>query len=377
MLQKIKNIIKNNSFLGLLFIFALSILYFLISLLLKKKKVILFSSFSGRQYSDSPKVLYEQIKSDSRFDDYKLIWAFNSPKDFPEIKDSVNINSFRFLMILLSSKVWISNASIEKLVPFKPKGTYYVNTWHGVPLKMLGPDEKSIALPIKLWYKHVKFDLFTSTSKYDFDLFQSIFPKIKHNLMVGLPRNYPISILKVHHRELKEKFCKENNLEKDVRLVLYMPTFREFTPTKKNELLTNDVLNKIGKDTYLLVRAHYFENIKLENKKVINVSNEDLNQLMTLSDCLITDYSSVLFDYYYTEKPMYLYCYDLDEYIDYRGLYVNLIDSKKAYNIQGGELERVLTQEVEEFDVRDVITNFSMVENINIQEVVDTIYKNL
>ena len=377
MLQKIKNTIKNNSFFGLLFISILYVVYFFTSLLLKRKKVILFSSFSGRQYSDSPKILYEQIKEDSRFNEYKLIWAFNNKKDFPEIKESVNINSFRFLMILLSSKVWVSNASIEKLVPFKPKDTYYVNTWHGVPLKMLGPDEKSTSLPIKLWYRHVEIDLFTSTSQYDFDLFQNIFPKIKHNMMVGLPRNYPIPILEVHHQELKEKFCKENNLNNNVRLVLYMPTFREFSPTKENELLSNEVLNKMGEDTYLLVRAHYFENIDLENKKVINVSDEDLNQLISLSDCLITDYSSVLFDYYYTGKPMYLYCYDLNEYIDYRGLYVNLFESKDAHNIQGEDIERVLTQEVEAFNVRNVITNFSMVENINIQAVVDAIYKNI
>lgn len=376
-IQKVKNIIKNSNILGITYILIMYLIYFLVDLFTVKKKIILFSSYSGRQYSDSPKILYELIKEDERFSEYRLVWGFNEPDKFPEELDKLNINSIKYIFFLMMSEIWISNASIEKLVPYKPKDTYYLNTWHGVPLKKLGPHEKNSSMAIKLWYKNVKFDLFTSSSEYDEKLFSLIFPKIKKNIRTGLPRNYEMFSEMLNVEQNRIKFMKDHNIPFNARLVLYMPTFREFESKKTNDLLTKKFISSLDSGTYLLVRAHYFEKIQIDSPNVINVSDIDLTTLMGVSECLISDYSSVIFDYYYLNKPIYLYCYDLEEYISYRGMYINLFTEYDAYNLNKDDLELVLNKDYKKFDSRHVLEKFSITNPIEISKILDILYRNV
>src|SRR5699024_9344246 len=138
-MQKIKNYIKNSKIIAFFYIIFFSISYFVLDHILKKKRKIIFTSFSGRQYSDSPKEIFEAVSNDRRFENFEFVWAFNSPENFTVIDcKTVNINSFRFLIELFSSSIWISNASIEKLIPYKSKKIFYLNTWHGIPIKKIG-----------------------------------------------------------------------------------------------------------------------------------------------------------------------------------------------------------------------------------------------
>lgn len=330
-MQKIKNYIKNSLFFSYIYKLIFSSLYFIMDHSLEKKKKIIFVSFSGRQYSDSPKVLFEQIKKREEFQDFEFIWAFNDPNKFKDIDGAriVNINSVSYLKELFSSQVWISNASIEKLVPYKPKGIFYLNTWHGVPLKKIGADEKQASPLIKNWYKKVQFDLLVACSDYDETIFKHIFPNHNKIIKSGLPRNFELFYSTEKVKLVKEEFLKTYQLDSTKRLILYAPTFRETGSDEVNEILVGNILPKEADNCYLLVRTHYFEKLNTVYQNVIDVSEYDLTKLMNLSDCLITDYSSLMFDYALLRKPIYLYCYDYDNYFSTRGLY---IDIRKDYH---------------------------------------------
>ncbi|MEF7456840.1 CDP-glycerol glycerophosphotransferase family protein [Pediococcus pentosaceus] len=152
MKEKIIEAIKKNNFIGWLYVQFLTCFYQILDFfLVPKPKQIIFTSFSGRQFSDSPRIIFEALKKDNKFSDFKFIWAFRNPSAFPEIDDSmkVDINSFDYLVTLLKSKYWISNDSIERLTPINSKKHIYINTWHGIPMKHLGPDEKNLEFIVK------------------------------------------------------------------------------------------------------------------------------------------------------------------------------------------------------------------------------------
>ena len=102
-------------------------------------KLILFSSFAGKKFNDSPKVLFDAIKNDSFFSGYKLVWAFEHPEKFNvEGGKAIKIDTLNYFLTALRAKTWICSVNIERGLSFKKKGTVYVNTWHGAGTKKIG-----------------------------------------------------------------------------------------------------------------------------------------------------------------------------------------------------------------------------------------------
>lgn len=321
-----KDYLKKNKLLSNIVFYGLRILMWITSIFIKRNsKKILFTSYTGRQYSDSPKTIYEELIKDSRFSDYELIWAFEDPQKFPEIKSSVNINSFKFFKILLVAKFWIANTSIERLSAFKPKGTIYIQTWHGVPLKFLGQDEKSGDNLVKKWYSKVNFDLLCSTGTYNTKVLKRIFPNSKQSIAeIGLPRNN--ELLNYSKNEIDE-IKKELGITGEKKIILYAPTFREYKIDKKVAFpFTDEQLSELSKNYIILNRGHYFVNSSHEQiANVIDVTDfPDVNKLLKISEGLITDYSSIMFDYALLNRPILLLVEDLKEYQEKRGIYVNI-----------------------------------------------------
>lgn len=374
-MQKIKDCIKNSRLIGNSYLYGMKSLYFLLDKLQKKEKKIIFASFSGRQYSDSPKVLFEAIKNDERFKDYELVWAFNDPDKFRSQVDArlVNINRLSFIRELFSSSIWISNASIEKLIPYKSKDIFYLNTWHGIPLKTIGQDEENASPLIKNWHRKVQFDLLTVCSDYDREIFSKVFLNSEKVVKSGLPRNIPLieGNTKENIAKLKAEFYEKYELAPDKRLVLYTPTFREFTSDKVNHILSGDLIPNESDNSILLMRTHYFEKVTLESEQIINVSEEDLNTVMLISDCLITDYSSVMFDYYLLNKPIYIYGYDFQEYRDIRGFYVDLVEDYNISLLTKKEIKSIYINENMNLSINRALKKWDFLEKLDLNLILD------
>ncbi|MBO5439471.1 MAG: CDP-glycerol glycerophosphotransferase family protein [Clostridia bacterium] len=141
MQKKLISFVKYNKFVLSLYRFFGNMLVGLIALFtIIRKKRILFMSFGGQKYDDSPRVLYEKMKNDPFFKDYEFIWAFREPSKFQLDCNVVKADTFKFYKAALSSGMWITNSSVERGLKLRRKKIIEINSWHGTPLKKMGND---------------------------------------------------------------------------------------------------------------------------------------------------------------------------------------------------------------------------------------------
>lgn len=315
--------------------------YFKYYLLYKvQDNVIVFESFMGRTYSDSQKALYKEMLKDKFFKGFTFVWAFKNPENYEYLTKNKNTvvikyNSKGFYKYMSMAKYWITNSRLPEYL-IKKKKQKYIQCWHGTPLKRLGFDIKleggnalNTIKEIKEKYEEdaKRYDYMLSPSAFCTEKFVSAFnlKKLKkENVIVemGYPRN---DYLFNHTKQDVDKLKKSLGIPKDKKVILYAPTWRDNQHTAGlgytyNLNLDFDRLKeKLEKDYVIIFRTHYFVSNSFDFEKykgfIFNMSNhDDVNECYILSDIIITDYSSVFFDYANLKRPMLFYMYDLDEY---------------------------------------------------------------
>lgn len=312
--------------------------------LLPKKDIIIFESFHGKQYSDSPRAIYEYMKSKGT--KYDLIWAADR-RHVDRFEKAGNVKyikrlSLRWLLSMARAKYWIVNARLPLWIP-KPKGTVYVQTWHGTPLKKLGADIEEVHMPgtntdrykANFLKEASKWDYLVSPNAYSSEIFKRAFGFHKTMIESGYPRNDFI----VNHQDDKgliDAIKEKCHLPKDKKVILYAPTWRDnqyysVGRYKANLQMDFEKMRKeLGKDYIIALRLHYLvsEHLDLTGFEdfVFDLSHyEDIRDLYLIADLLITDYSSVFFDYANLKRPMIFFVYDIERYRDsLRGFYFDL-----------------------------------------------------
>ena len=337
-------------------------------------KMIFFEAYNGRNYACSPKALYEYMIKNKKFNDYKFVWAFKNINQHKILKNKntivVKTNSKEYFKYLSLSKYWIVNSLIDVSIK-KKKNQIYLQCWHGTPLKKLRYDievKGAVLNTISEIRKRndldaIKFDYFISPSKFCTEKFISAFnlKKLgKDNIIVekGYPRN---DYLFNYKKEDIDKIKKLLKLPKGKKVILYAPTFRDNQHTSGVGYTYNLGINfdkmqkELSKDYIILFRTHYFVSNSFDfskyDKFIYDVSKyDDINDLYIISDLLITDYSSVFFDFANLKKPMLFYMYDLDDYKN------NLRDFYFDLNILPGPIvkqEDELIKEIKNIDNYD------------------------
>lgn len=360
--QKLINTLKSSGLLYDLYYYTGSILLKLLGLFIKTNdKSILFVSFGGKKFNDSPRALYEYICKEKFFDDYQLIWAFNDPSKHEVGRaKKLKIDTFDFFKAALGSRIWISNSAVERGLNFKKKSTFYINTWHGTPIKKIGTDAISTSKKNGLGSKNIYTqDIMTSQSSFDAQIFNRLFKvDLKNILICDLPRN---DFLTKYSNSDVQNIKKKLGIEKSKKIILYAPTYREFKRDKNNGCILLPPIDvgkwkeRLGKDYVVLFRMHYeiTTTLKLDNSFAFDVSDyENLNELMIISDLLISDYSSIYFDYSILEKPMLCFAYDFVEYSNKRGLY---LDIEKELPCDIALSEDILLTQIINMDIEDAI----------------------
>lgn len=305
--------------------------------------LIIFESYMGRNYSCNPKYIYQELKGNKN---YKFIWAFKNKDNYKFLENKntsvVTYNTKEYYKAYSKAKYIISNSRIPNYI-LKKKKQIYIQSWHGTPLKRLGFDLKTNdnamnnIKDIRKKYKEdsKKYNYLISSSKFCTEKFMSAFNLKNKNLILetGFPRcDYLINYNKKDINKIKEKL----NLPKDKKIILYAPTWRDnqhqsaLGYTYKLALNFDKLKEQFEKDYIILFRTHYFIENKINLTKyknfVYDVSNyEDINELYIISDLLITDYSSVFFDYALLNRPIIFYMYDYKEYKNnLRDFYIDL-----------------------------------------------------
>ena len=311
-------------------------------------KTILFSCFAGQSYADSPKAIYEYMLKNEKYKEYKFVWIFNEPDKYDFLENNRNTIIIKrkgnlYQKFLHTAKYLIFNFKIpEYIIP--KKSQVFVQCWHGTPLKRLGCDlihydnAMNTVEGMKKRYRieAKRFSYLISPSKYCTEKFISAWDlkKInKENIIIekGYPRNdFLYTYTEKDVESIKRKILDKQYAEykkNPKKIILYAPTFRANQYETgvgyiyKEEVDFDKLRKALGNEYIILFRPHYFVanafNFDKYESFVYNVSEvDDVNELYIISDILITDYSSVFFDYANLKKPIIFYMYDLEHYRD-------------------------------------------------------------
>ncbi|MCZ2258655.1 CDP-glycerol glycerophosphotransferase family protein [Sporosarcina sp. G11-34] len=316
-------------------------IFTVIGLLPKKEKLMVFESFHGKQYSDSPRAIYEYMREN--YPNYKLLWSIDKrSKPLFETHgiDYIQRFSLKWFFTKPRAHYWINNVRLPKWMP-KPRGTVYLQTWHGTPLKKLGLDIEEIHMPgtkTEQYRQNIiseseNWSFLTSPNKYSSNIFERAFGFNGEIIESGYPRN---DILYTAEKSHVVGIKKKLEIPSNKKVMLYAPTWRDddFYEQGKYKFEFQFEIEKMkerfGSEFVLLTRMHYLIaesfNFEVYGDFVKDVSSyPDIAELYLISDLLITDYSSVFFDYANLNRPIIFYMYDLEDYRDrLRGFYFDI-----------------------------------------------------
>lgn len=294
---------------------------------------VLLDNFMGKGYGENPKYIAEELV---RRGGYKVIWL-SSDKDaeFPEGVQAVNRYSLRAFYESATSKAWVFNIRYGKLTK-KRKSQILLQTWHGsIALKKVEADAAD-----KLDYSYLKksqedgsiADGILVDGKSNEELFKSSFwlGPMCELLCFGTPRT-DMLLKEKGNAALKERVRNKLGIESSSYFVLYAPTFRSngAVDSYLSDFVTIQKAfeSKYGK-TMMAVRLHpnlreaESANEWMRKSELIDATSyPDVDELVIAADCLITDYSSIAYDFAVISKPVFLYVNDMEEYISDRGVY--------------------------------------------------------
>lgn len=333
MKKKLITFVKYFKFLYFLYYYIFSFFINVLKVFIKPdEKLILINSFGGKKYDDSPKEIFEAMRKDERFKAFRFVWAFHNPQEYTvDGAKIIKTDCLEYFITALKARCWITNSTIERGLNFRGKNTLYFNTWHGTPIKKMGTD---ISDTNRSFSSKSSFgaDVLTVQGDYEADIFSRVFNISQDKLLkCGLPRNDFLVNCSIQEKNILKK---KIGIPDDKIIILYAPTFREYErDSVQNCILVppmdiNKWRRKLGDNFCLLFRAHY-EVAKImeirEDSFIKNMTEYPcLNDLMIVSDLLISDYSSVFFDYSIMNKPMLHFTYDYEKYSENRGMYFDI-----------------------------------------------------
>lgn len=325
--------IKNKRIIELLYFNSLKILFKLIPYR-GDKRILMFGTTGGR-YCDNSKAIFEYVISNKNIKKgIKPFWVTKNKK-FKKENGNVIPILWRWSPVTvyyaMNSEYFFVTHSQDDIVPIKGKNTKIVNLWHGSPLKLLGFDSnvslKNIRIKklFKLKLEYNTWDYFIVASDIWKKVFISAYKLMESQILAtGLPRNDILVKYKKSPSDYDEKITNlkdKFNIRCDDKVILYVPTYRLKQTDIFNKLINNnEVISYLKeKKIKILIRYHLFENSNDSgfSSCFIDVSNyNDIEFLYMVSDVLMTDYSSAIFDFCILRRPVIFYTPDIEEYSD-------------------------------------------------------------
>lgn len=290
----------------------------------KLADVILFESFQGKVIGDNPYAIFSEVHS--RKPSFELLFTVTSTTTAPDGARGVRHGSIAWLRALATSRVLVNNTNFPGYFR-KREGQIYIQTWHGTPLKRLGRDIID-AVPtgsyLRMMDREASFwDFLISPSAYCTEIFPTTFGYSGTILETGYPRN-DLLVNQVQKRDLIRRSL--GITDTDQQVVLYAPTWRDSKRTATgNWKPVNFLSGSLGENVTLLFRGHTNTH-SAHNSAVaggaIDVTNyKNVAELYLAADVLVTDYSSSIFDFSVTGKPMIFLAPDIEDYVAKRGFY--------------------------------------------------------
>lgn len=331
----------------------------------RKNKVqgnlIFYSSHHGAGMVCSPYAIFNTMMKSDEFDNYEHVWQIDDPKERAILEAEysgcrnvrfVGKNSSAYFDAVTSAKYIVNNNTMPFYFTKKPE-QIYVNTWHGIPLKTLGydiPDGKYtsrnmtrnflaadyIISPCRFTTKIFK-ESYKLEGLYSGKMTECGYPR--NDLLFGTDRDYIIDKLSAHGIVI----------DSDKKIILYAPTWKGTSFDRaENDIARYDefcdyLLEHIDTDKYqILIKPHPMvckllsEEDKSSGKYVSQCIDTD--ELLSITDILVSDYSSIFFDFLLTDRPIIFYIPDVESYREYRGVYFGLDELPGPYSCDMGDI---------------------------------------
>jgi CDP-glycerol glycerophosphotransferase len=234
---------------------------------------------------------------------------------------------------MLARARWlVNNVNFPDFVVKRP-GTTYLQTHHGTPVKVMGLDQSGYLGRdtdlAGILRRSDRWDYSVTANAHSTEVWSRSYPCRYETLEHGYPRNDRLARAAQPDGEVDVAATRQRlGLPDDATVVLYAPTHREYLPGYQPLLDVEDFADAVGPDVVVLQRAHYFYDREdgAESDSVRDVSQYPVvEDLMVAADVLITDYSSVMFDYAVLDRPAVIYAPDWDSYARLRGVTFDLL----------------------------------------------------
>lgn len=301
---------------------VLKILYVFACLQPIKKRRVTFITLTSNYLRDDFELISQYLKYRDSTVELKYILTRFKKNIIGDLQ--YFFNCLKQLFLINSSSVVIINDNNYVISNFKRKEVQVVQIWHACgAVKKFGNE-------IDRQYVIKNYDYVISGSKFWQDIYARSFGVDKFRVIpLGVART-DILCNKTWQKKTSDKLYQKYPNIKGKYIILYVPTFRGNIIDGlcyENPRL-EEILDRLSKDTVILYRMHpLLQEVSLgENDRIINVTREELYELYSVTDCLVTDYSSVVFDFSVLHKKMVLYVPDLDQYNSERGLNMPLTD---------------------------------------------------
>jgi CDP-glycerol glycerophosphotransferase (TagB/SpsB family) len=297
---------------------------------------IVYVTFRGH-FSDSPRALYEALLARGTDAQHTWLSAPHTLPSFPSDVETVEFGSAASLTALERADLVISNDHIPLDWEKRP-GTTYLQTWHGTMLKRIHRDVLWAPEGRLDYLEHdiARWDLLLSPNPVSTPRLRGAFGYQGPVHETGLPRND--ILLSPQRDEVRARVRAELGIPDGKTAVLYTPTWRDDLVFEGRggrdfhfPIDIDAFTEQLGEDQVLLLRLHNMVSSRLETapgSPVRDVSAwADIRDLYLAADALVTDYSSTMFDFAITGKPIVFFTYDLDDFRDrVRGFYFDLAE---------------------------------------------------
>ena len=359
-----------------------------------KTKHVLYDSYLGSSIGCNPYAIFKEILDQEYFKDWVHIWVVNDRTYIPaHISDKKNVifverNSDAFRRYLATSEYLISNVTFPHWF-IRRDGQKYLNTWHGTPLKALGRDVKKEFMThgnVTRNFLHATHLISpnrhtTEVMLKSYDIEGIHTGKIAET---GYPRIDQISAAKeADRRQLLEQL----GLDSRKKVVLYAPTWRgvQGNPQTDTDRVISDIKSLASDEYQLVFRGHHMMESALKGLDIaVTVAPQSIDgcAILSITDLLITDYSSIFFDFLPTEKPIIYYAYDYTEYESQQGFYFQLSElpgkiCKSIDEVRAACTESLTAISTDHLKYREAITRFCSLEDGNsTQRTVDFFFHN-
>ncbi|MFD5908425.1 CDP-glycerol glycerophosphotransferase family protein [Streptomyces massasporeus] len=296
------------------------------------RNLVVYCAYWGRGYACNPAAIHAKARAMAPHLRAVFLVEPDAVGTVPPGVEHAVIGSRTYWRVLARAKYLVNNANFADAVVKRP-GSVHLQTQHGTPLKTMGADQATYPVVAaatgsfaKLLARVDRWDYNLTSNRHSTEMWERAFPGAHETLEYGYPRN---DVYCTASAEDVARVRKELGVPDGKKALLYAPTHRDYATGFETGLDLAEFCEAIGDDYVVLLRAHYFydQGSSRGGGRIIDVTGHRSSEDVCLAaDALITDYSSIMFDYANLDRPIVAYADDWDVYRETRGVCFDLME---------------------------------------------------